>query len=124
MENRSDNEYQRAENCLEWIKSLKDRVGCEVNCTTTKEWSEDDKERIKNILRVLDVQVCRDGATGKKGNHYQKEIDWLKYLRLKLSDEQMNAFIEKAIGWIDYRNRNGGCNYTGWKKGFKNYMKL
>ena len=25
-----------------WLKSLKDRVGCEANCTTTKEWSEEE----------------------------------------------------------------------------------
>jgi hypothetical protein len=29
---------------IDWIKSLKDRVSCEVNCTTTKEWSEEDAE--------------------------------------------------------------------------------
>ena len=34
-----------------------------------------------------------------------------------------DAFIEKAIGWIDYNNRNGGCHFDGWKKDFKNYMK-
>jgi len=44
-------------------------------------WSEEDEERIKNIISVLDVQVCWDGATGKKGNPYQKEINWLKSLR-------------------------------------------
>ena len=33
-----------------------------------------------------------------------------------------DAFIEKAIGWIDYNNRNGGCNFDGWEKDFKNYM--
>ena len=27
-----------------WLKSLKDRVGCEVNCTTTKEWKPSDKQ--------------------------------------------------------------------------------
>lgn len=34
-----------------------------------------------------------------------------------------NAFIKKAIEWIDYNNRNGGCNFDEWKKDFKNYMK-
>ena len=33
-----------------------------------------------------------------------------------------DTFIEKAIGWIDYNNRNGGCNFDGWEKDFKNYM--
>ena len=44
-------------------------------------WSEEDEERIKNILSVLDVQVCWNGATGKKENPYQKEIDWVKSLK-------------------------------------------
>ena len=34
-----------------------------------------------------------------------------------------DALIEKAIGCIDYNNRNGGCNFDGWEKDFKNYMK-
>ena len=46
-----------------------------------QEWNKEDEERIKNIISVLDVQVCWDGATGKKRNPYQKEIDWLKSLR-------------------------------------------
>lgn len=33
-----------------------------------------------------------------------------------------DAFIEKVIGWIDYNNRNGGCNFDGWEKDFKKYM--
>lgn len=33
-----------------------------------------------------------------------------------------DVVIEKAIGWIDYNNRNGGCNFDGWEKDFKKYM--
>ena len=62
-------------------------------------WSEEDEERIKNILLVLGVQVCWNGATGNKENPYQKEIDWLKSLKQrytwKPSDEQMDALNEK-----------------------------
>lgn len=47
-------------------------------------WSDEDEERIKNTLSVLDVQVCWDGATGKKGNPYQKEIDWLKSIKVRI----------------------------------------
>ena len=45
------------------------------------EWSEEDEKHINIILRVLDRQQCWDGATGKKFNPYQGEIDWLKSLR-------------------------------------------
>lgn len=34
-----------------------------------------------------------------------------------------DALIEKAIGWIDYNNRNGGCNFDGWEKDFRKAMK-
>lgn len=48
-----------------------------------KNWDKEDEKRVKNILSVLDVQVCWDGATMKKMNPYQKEIDWLKSLSLQ-----------------------------------------
>lgn len=38
---------------IDWLKSLKDRVGCEVNCTTTKDWSEEDKRKIDRIYFIL-----------------------------------------------------------------------
>ena len=31
--------------------------------------------------------------------------------------------IDKAWDWIDYNNRNGGCNFDGLEEDFKNYMK-
>ena len=66
-----------------------------------------DEQRIKNILLVLDVQVCYDGATGKKMNPYQKEIDWLKSLKQrytwKPSDEQMEA-LKNAIHLKPFEN--------------------
>ena len=70
-------------------------------------WSEEDEERIKNILSVLDVQVCWNGATGKKENPYQKEIDWLKSLKdrytWKPSDEQINILFKYA----EQNNKDG-----------------
>lgn len=33
-----------------WLKSLKDRFGCEVNCTTTKAWSEEDEGFLDSAL--------------------------------------------------------------------------
>ena len=41
------------ENAINWLKSLKDRVGCEANCTTIKEWSEEDKHEIQHIIDFL-----------------------------------------------------------------------
>ena len=51
-----------------------------------------------------------------------------RWLSKKSCDEDIeytrtDAFIEKALDWIDYNNRNGGCNFDGWEEDFKNYMK-
>ena len=37
----------------DWLKSLKDRVGCEANCTTTKERGERDKEEFQIAIDTL-----------------------------------------------------------------------
>lgn len=33
-----------------------------------------------------------------------------------------DVIVEKAIGWIDYNNRNGGCFFEGWENDFKKYV--
>ena len=67
---------------IERLKSLKDRIGCEVNCTTTKEWSEEDKEMLNDI--IVDVEVLKEQDRTKDGKEiYQKEIDWLKSLKFQ-----------------------------------------
>lgn len=62
-----------------------------------KNWDEEDEKRVKNILSVLDAQVCWDGATMKKMNPYQKEIDWVKSLSLqgKSAPEAINEPVDK-----------------------------
>lgn len=44
-----------------------------------------------------------------------KQMGMVEYTRT-------DALIEKAIGWIDDNNRDGGCNFEGWEKDFKKYM--
>lgn len=51
----------------------------------------------------------------KEWNNVLKGVHDIEYIRT-------DAFIEKAIGWIDYNNRNGGCYYNEWEKNFKDYM--
>ena len=38
--------FSKTDELVFWLKSIKDKVGCEVNCTTTKEWSEEDDKTI------------------------------------------------------------------------------
>ena len=70
---------------IDWLKSLKDRVGCEAKCTTTKEWSEEDEEILRTILS--------DGIRGAELDMLQ--VNWLKSLRpqnyWKPNDEQIRA---------------------------------
>lgn len=63
-----------------------------------KGWSKVDEERIKNIISFLDW----DGATGKKGNPYQKEVDWLYSLKNRVQpkqewSEEDEEFLRRAI---------------------------
>jgi len=78
-----DDEYYHCNNELIAIKNQDDYEYPPMN-KKHNAWREYDKERIKNILSVLDAQVCWDGATMEKRNPYQKEIDWLKSLKDRL----------------------------------------
>lgn len=91
----------------DWLKSLKDRVGCEANCTTTKEWSEEDEKMLDFAITVITTSTA---TTFKK----EDCVDWLKSLRpqnlssverngknWKPSERQMDALqtaIEESVG--------------------------
>ena len=65
-----------------WLKSLKERVGCEVNCTTKKEWSEEDEYNFAFIKEAL---------LGLDGDDFYREkcckmADWLESLKDKFVD--------------------------------------
>jgi len=80
-----------AENCINWLKSLKDRVGCEADCTTTKEWNEEDENWFKEIeLMCLNFS----NRTGYR----EKFFTWLKSLKerytWKPSEEQLKSLQE------------------------------
>ena len=71
-----------------WLKSLKDRVGCEADCTTTKEWSEEDEAMFQGVIEteqyMLDVvyghKIFAVGNEGIK-EECTKELSWLKSLK-------------------------------------------
>ena len=58
-----------------------------------------------------------------KRKNMNKPVKVKGFVAVDSCGDKTDAFIEKAIGWIDYNNRNGGCNFDGWEKDFKNYMK-
>lgn len=43
-------------------------------------------------------------------------------IALKMAKWKEEQLIEKAIGWIDYNNENGGCNFDEWEKDFRKAM--
>lgn len=99
-----------------WLKSLKDRVGCEANCTTTKEWSEDDKRKIYRIYSILrqaaDTHAFSTSCRLIGDKECMELQDWLTSLRpknrWKPSDEQMEILLQAVayfgVSWtnIDY----------------------
>jgi hypothetical protein len=107
---------------IDWSKHIKYEPNCPSITEKKSTWSEEDKERIKNILSVLDVQVCWDGATMEKP--YQKEIDWLKSLKdrvgctkeWKPSDEQI-----KHLTYVVYDAKYKDSIYTN---GYEPYLHL
>ena len=73
---------------------------------------------IRNIARSTALNTtndCHDKYLPEWYRNKEKNSD-VEYTRT-------DVFIEKAIGWIDFNNRNGGCYFDGWEKDFKNYIK-
>ena len=93
------------EEMIETLRTEYEKGRADAIAEMQKGWSEEDEERIKNIISFLDW----DGATGKKGNPYQKEIDWLKSLKdrctWKPTKEKMKALHDI--------NLTGNISYAG-----------
>jgi hypothetical protein len=74
---------------IDWLKSLKDRVGCEANCTTTKEWSEEDEKILSEIIYFFEKGIPT------VQHDFRIYVSWLKSLKQrytwKPSDKQINA---------------------------------
>ena len=71
---------------VNWLKSIKERVGCEADCTTTKEWSEDDDSRLKEVLYYIEY-INRTNVTFQQRN-LTHLINWLKSLRDRVQPKQ------------------------------------
>ena len=83
----------------------------------------------KCISELLSARSNHDG-NGISNAHWRMETLMVNTLQAICNvidtfetKEEEDTFIEKAIGWIDYNNRNGGCFFDGWEKDFKKYMK-
>ena len=90
-----------------WLKSLKDRVGCEANCTTTKEWSEEDEHRIKDTVYFLDTAKKHYAST----EELDACIDWLKSFKGRVQpkqewNEEDSIRLQRIIDFLWY-NRKG-----------------
>ena len=77
---------------VRWFKSLKNRVGCEVNCTTTREWSEEDKNLINSIIK--DFETIAKGDLAKDCPQRTKNyIPWLKSIKDRVQPVLVNRTI-------------------------------
>lgn len=80
---------------ISWLKSLQDRVGCEANCTTTKEWSEEDINMIDWLIRCCEEEhkeLCNDKYGHQDMVSYlkmdcRKKWDWLESLKNKVAPQ-------------------------------------
>ena len=86
---------------IAWLKSLKNRAGCEVNCTTTKEWNEEDKYLCTQIEGIL--QECWT----KNLVHfdlYKKMRNFIKSIKDRYTWKPSEEEIEKAAQEWDFYN--------------------
>lgn len=99
---------------ITWLKSLKGRVGCEVNCTTTKKWSEEDIATISRVISIVKWAAYSDHSHPILNDEGATElVERLKSLKerytWKPSDEQMDALqyvcrnlnppLSDKLGW-------------------------
>lgn len=77
------------------VESLKDRVGCEANCTTTNEWSEEDENHVKSILSTIECCKAQFPNAQSVAEAYNADIEWFISLKdrytWKPNEEQMKA---------------------------------
>ena len=88
---------------IEWLKSLKDKVGYEVNCTTTREWSKEDEKAINDIMWserdikmiqdiISDIAIAQEQLIYKA--RCEEEINWLKSLKDRYTLKPSNEHYE------------------------------
>lgn len=75
-------EYGKVGECIDWLNSLKDRVGCEANCTTT--WKPSDEQ-----MAVLNEVI--NYAANSELQHWSSFI----YTLLKSLREQLKKLREE-----------------------------
>ena len=77
---------------------------------------------IDDYTRNCSNELC--SIQDKYGKQIISYNEWLTPNNARRTAEiAKEETIKKAWDWIDYNNRNGGCNFDGWEEDFKNYMK-
>lgn len=98
---------EECKSIFDWLKSLKDRVGCEANCTTTKELSESDEEEFQIAIDTLVEAGQRDSAhwlesiKDRVQPHWkpsEKQLDALQYVY-----RNCNPPLSDKLGWDSIR---------------------
>lgn len=81
-------EDKTAKECIVWLESIKDRVGCEVKCTTKQWWSEEDEKHIHSIISTIECNREKYKQSKVITDSYTSDLEWLKSLinSCKLSD--------------------------------------
>lgn len=84
---------------VNWLKSIKERVGCEADCTTAKEWSEDDDSKLKEVLYFIEY-INRTNVTFQQRN-LTHLINWLKSFKGRVQPKQeWSEEDERNLDWL------------------------
>lgn len=80
------NEFERTRFAInediDWLKALKDRVGCEANCTTTKEWGEEDEIYFQGIMN--EIKANKHEAPDYDIPIYNRFLYWLESIKQRI----------------------------------------
>ena len=69
-----DKGYENAVECIDWLKSLKDRVQPQLK----QEWSEEDEVKINRVV------ACLENLNVADNDILLKDVDWLKSLKQRI----------------------------------------
>ena len=101
LKDRFGEEYGKVGDCINWLKSIRNRVQPQQK----QEWSEEDERILKEI--ITDVKF--EGYNNDMQANSYKKINWLKFIKNRVqpqntwkpSDEQLKALDHYVYDFID-----------------------
>ena len=105
LKNRFGKEYGKVGDCMEWLKSIKDRVQPQPK----QEWSEEDEEMFCSLKKLLNEASCYSCTEGS-----DKILNWLK--SLKPNHWKLSEVKKETKNKCPYYSEGYGCETSPLKQ--------